>query len=118
MTMEPLDTNGKFPDPVSCPLHAKALEEIKGIVLETRAEVRGLKEIGGPIVSLDKFIGSVEAKTVRLHERVDIHDLEISTTKKEVKLIKEDQNKLIVKVGAILAPIAAAIGGAIAALGR
>ncbi len=108
MTMEPLDTDGRFPDPVSCPLHAKALEEIKKIVTETRAEVIGLKDMNGPIAAHEKKIEAVETSNRRAHKRIDVVEADLSN-------VEQAQNKIILKVGAVLSPLAAAVGGAVGA---
>lgn len=71
MTTKPIKTDGPFPDPVQCPIHADALEEIREIVLDTRKEVIGLKDMDGPIVALDKRVGAVEVLAGSAHERID-----------------------------------------------
>lgn len=106
--MEPTHVDNEYPNR-NCPIHEKALEEIKGIVLETRAEVRKLKEIGGPIVSHEKRIEAIEVSDRRAHKR-------ISEVEKGVTEVKHDQNKIILKVGAVLAPLAAAVGGGVGAV--
>ena len=70
MTTEPINTDGNFPDPVTCPLHAKALEEIKLIVLDTRKEVIELKDMNGPIVALDKRVEVVALSVILAHEKI------------------------------------------------
>lgn len=107
MTTEPINTDGPFPDNVNCPLHAKALSEIKSIVVDTRNEVRELKDMNGPIASLIHDVDTVSDSVARAH-------VDISTVKRDVEKVKSAQNGLIVKVGVILGPVAAAIAAAIA----
>lgn len=89
MTVEPTHPNAPYPDPATCPIHEKALEEIKVIVLQTRNEVRKLKEIGGPIVQIEKTADTAFDMGRRAHKRIDA--------------IEREQNKLIVKVATIVA---------------
>lgn len=94
MTTKPTHPPTPYPDPVTCPIHESALEEIKVIVLDTRREVRELKEIGGPIVQIEKTADSAYDMGKRAHKRIDN--------------IEEEQNKLIVKVATIVAALSTA----------
>lgn len=91
MTTRPTHPPGNYPDPVTCPIHESALEEIKCIVLDTRAEVRELKEIGGPIVTIQHTADVAHDMGKRAHKRIDN--------------LEREQNKLIVKVATIVAII-------------
>lgn len=107
MTTEPINTDGPFPDAVNCPLNAKALNEIKSIVIDTRNEVRELKDMNGPIASLIHDVDTVSDSVARAH-------VDIAAVEDDVEMVKSEQRGLIVKVGAILGPIAAAIAATIA----
>ena len=109
MTTEPIKETGNFPDNVNCPLHANALSEIKKIVLDTRDDVRSLTSMDGPIAQLNHKVATVETSVGQAH-------LEITSAKNEIKRVKEAQSGLIVKVGAIMAPVAAAIAAWIATI--
>lgn len=89
MTMEPTSPQAPYPDPIACQIRGSALEEIKRIVIETRNEVRKLKEIGGPIVQIEKTADAAHDMGKRAHKRIDD--------------IEKEQNKLIVKVATIVA---------------
>ena len=108
MTMEPLENQGPFPSP-QCPLHEKALKEIKTIVLETRNEVRSLTDMKGPIAELQSDVKLVKA------EIQDTKD-DVEKVKKDVSNVERAQTALIIKAGAILGPVAAAIAAWIATL--
>lgn len=107
MTTESINTDGPFPDKVNCPLHATALKEIKKIVVETRDEVIGLKDMNGPIAHLNHEVDMIKTSVGRAH-------LDITSVKGDLRKVKESQTGLIVKVGAVMAPVAAAIAAWIA----
>lgn len=109
MTTEPIIEDGPFPDKVNCPLHANALSEIKKIVLETRDEVRNLTSMDGPIARLNHEVDVVKTSVGRAH-------IDITEVRGQVRKVKEAQTSLIVKVGAIMAPVAAAIAAWVATL--
>jgi len=116
MTTEPILEGGPFPDAVTCPLHAKALSEIKAIVLDTRKQVIKLKEIGGPLAEHEKSIEASFSSSRRAHERIDAVEVIQTSSNAEIEAIKKEQNKLLVRIGAIMTPISAAIGGLIGAV--
>ena len=107
MTTKPTHPPGPYPDPITCPIHESALEEIKDIVLDTRSQVIALKNLDGPIVGLDKRVGAVESSVERAHLRVD-------NTDDEIEAIKKEQNKLVVRVAVIVATLSAAVNFGIA----
>ena len=107
MTTEPIPDNGRFPDSVNCPLHANALKEIRTIVLETRKEVRDLKDMGGPIAGLRTEVGSLRTSVSAVEE-------DVREVKNDIVKTKGAITGLIWKVGGIMAPIAAAIAAWIA----
>lgn len=109
MTTEPIIDTGTFPDPVACPLHASALAEIKKIVKDTRDDVRSLTSMDGPIARLNHEVDNVKTS-------VGIAHLDITAVRNEVTKVKDAQTGIIIKVGSIMAPVAAAIAAWVATI--
>lgn len=85
------------------------LEEISLKVNKIAEQMDGLESRNGPLATHDLRLESVEGLSHRAHERIDEHN-------KEIEELQKANTTMQIRLGAVLVPIASAIGAVVAKL--
>ena len=95
--------------PIQCALDQNKLDNIDTTVMKISRQLEVLNSREGPIAELDKRVGAVELSDQQAHSKIE-------TVGNNVDDADKKYNSLILKASAVIGPMAAAIGAAVAHL--
>lgn len=95
--------------PAQCALDRAKLDELVTKVDKISLQVDTLVRIGGPLAQAELRLAAVEDRSTRAHQRIDeLEDL--------FDELRESHVALVIKVGLVMTPVAAAVGALVSHL--
>ena len=95
--------------PAQCALDISLLKDVARKVDKISGQMDTLESRSGPIAAHELRLESLESLGARAHERLDEH-------RHELEELKQSNTRLQIRLGAVLVPMASAIGAVMGAI--